>query len=236
MPGNQKEGALRIGELATRVGTSADTVRYYEKLGLLGASSRSEGGYRLYGAAELGRLQFIRRAKLLGLSLDEIRGLLGLAEQGECRPLRSQVAELLRRKVEDCEFKLAELQAFKAGLEERYQLALQNQDEPACDCATFPASCACLPVQIEEVTPADNRDGLVQARSQQGRPVTPQGGNMDATATTSTEPNLPPESEDLKVVNTGCGCGCNGSCGCGSVRAQPQAEQTCGCGCNTQSR
>lgn len=142
---------LRIGELAARADTSADTVRYYERLGLLGAPSRAQNGYRLYHEAELGRLQFIRRAKRLGLSLDEIRGLLGLAEGGECRPLRQQVAELLRRKIEECEGQLAELAAFKASLEQRYELALRHEDAPACGCASFPATCACLPVQITEV-------------------------------------------------------------------------------------
>lgn len=162
MPGNHQHRILRIGELAARVGATTDTVRYYEKLGLLGPPSRSEGGYRLYTQEELGRLQFIRRAKLLDLSLDEIRDLLGVAEEGECRPLRSQVAELLRRKIVACEVKLAELNDFKASLEERYRLTLQSQDLPACSCATFPADCACLPVKIEEVTPpqpeANNRD------------------------------------------------------------------------------
>lgn len=153
MPGSQRDRVLRIGELATQVGTSVDTVRYYEKRGLLGQPRRSRSGYRLYTEAELGRLQFIRRAKQLGLSLDEICGLLGLADEGECRPLRSQVAELLRRKIAECEAKLSELNAFKASLQERYQLALHSQDLPACSCATFPDDCACLPVQIEEVTP-----------------------------------------------------------------------------------
>ena len=153
----QADNALRIGEVATLVGTSADTVRYYERLGLLAAPDRSEGGYRLYGQAEVGRLQFIRRAKVLGLSLDEIKGLLGLAEDGECRPLRSQVAKLVRRKIEECDEKLRELAAFKAALEERYQLALQSQDEPACNCAAFPATCGCLPVHIEEVSPPPSK-------------------------------------------------------------------------------
>ena len=146
------EEAWRIGELALRAGTSTDTVRYYERLRLLDAAARSDGGYRLYGEPELRRLQFIRRAKLMGLSLEEIRGLLGLAEEGQCRPLRRQVAELLRGKIEDCEAQLAELHAFKASLEERYRLALASQERPTCGCAAFPASCACLPVQIEEVT------------------------------------------------------------------------------------
>ncbi|MBI3961245.1 MAG: MerR family transcriptional regulator [Deinococcus sp.] len=151
MEGRQEDGVLRIGALAARAGTSADTVRYYERLGLLGVSRRTESGYRLYDTADLRRLQFIRRAKLLGLSLDEIRGLLGLAEEGECRPLRRQVAELLRHKIAECETKLAELMAFKMSLEERYRQALEHQDEPACGCATFPASCSCLPARLEEL-------------------------------------------------------------------------------------
>src|SRR6266516_72973 len=110
-----KREQLRIGELAARVGASPDTIRYYEQLGLIAAPERSEAGYRLYSDAELRRLQFIRKAKLLGLSLEEIKGLLGIAEQGECRPLRSQVAELLRQKIDDCQAKLAELTELKAS-------------------------------------------------------------------------------------------------------------------------
>jgi len=172
MNGRHRDGRLRIGELAARANTSADTVRYYEQLGLLAAPARTESGYRLYSDVDLGRLQFIRRAKRLGLSLEEIRGLLGLAAEGECRPLRRQVAELLRRKIEESELKLAELTAFKANLEERYHLALQRRDEPACGCASFPASCACLPVQIVEVTSqssesSPHRWGSNGVRSQQ---------------------------------------------------------------------
>ncbi len=148
---SRRGGLLRIGELAARAGVSADTVRYYERLGLLRPSTRSESGYRLYGEADLGRLRFILRARRLGLSLDEVRELLGVAEEGECRPVRRQVAELLRRKVAECEAKLAELQAFRASLEERYRLALQREDEPACNCATFAKDCDCLPVAIEEL-------------------------------------------------------------------------------------
>jgi DNA-binding transcriptional MerR regulator len=143
---------LRIGEVARRVGVSVDTVRYYERLGLLGALARTESGYRLYGPDDLGRLLFIRRAKRLGLSLNEVRGLLWVATQGECRPLRRQVGELLRQKIEECERQLAEVAAFKKSLEERYRLALERQGEPACGCAAFPATCTCLPVRVEELS------------------------------------------------------------------------------------
>ena len=88
MAGSRRDGLLRIGELAARAGASADTVRYYERLRLLGPPARSESGYRLYSAVELGRLRFIRRAKRLGLSLEEIRSLLGVAEEGASRARR----------------------------------------------------------------------------------------------------------------------------------------------------
>jgi len=142
---------LRIGEIAQRSGTRIDTVRYYERLGLMGTPARTAGGYRAYSTVDLGRLQFIRRAKHLGFSLTEIRSLLGIAEEGHCQPLRRQVAELLRAKIEECDAKLAELHSFKASLEERYQLALERKDEPACGCATFPDTCGCLPIPIEHL-------------------------------------------------------------------------------------
>ncbi len=147
----QKGDMFRIGELARRANTSADTVRYYERLGLLGEPGRTASGYRFYSHADLGRLQFIRRAKVMGLSLDEIRGLLGLAEVGECQPLRQQVAELLHHKIEECEAKIAELITFKADLEERHQAAVKHQHDPGCGCQNFPESCACLPVKIGEL-------------------------------------------------------------------------------------
>lgn len=59
---------------------------------------------------------------------------------------------------------------------------------------------------------------------------------MDTATTVSTTQNLPPEAEEIMILNAGCGCGCDGSCGCGSVRTQPVAEHACGCGCITQTR
>ncbi|MBA3274309.1 MAG: MerR family transcriptional regulator [Chloroflexia bacterium] len=146
----------RIGELAEQSGTSTDAVRYYERLGLMAAPSRAGNGYRRYGEADLGRLRFIRRAKRLGLSLEEIRGLLGIAQTGECQPLRRQVAELLAQKINECEAQLAEIAAFKSQLEARHRLALDRLDEPACGCAGFPASCGCLPVPLADLDVRQN--------------------------------------------------------------------------------
>ena len=145
---------MRIGAFASRAQLSADTIRYYERLGLLTSPTRAANGYRTYSAADLRRGQFIRRAKLLGLSLEEVATLLGLAEEGECQQLRQQVVELLRHKIDACDAQLTEIAAFKASLEERYTLALARQSEPGGDCATFPATCRCLPIQLEDRTVA----------------------------------------------------------------------------------
>ena len=72
---------LAIGALSRRTGVNIETVRYYERIGLLPPPARSEGGHRLYGGGHLMRLNFVRRARDLGFTLDEIRALLELAEK-----------------------------------------------------------------------------------------------------------------------------------------------------------
>jgi Cu(I)-responsive transcriptional regulator len=72
--------AFTIGDLGKATGTRVETVRYYERIGLLPRPARTAGNYRVYGAAALARLSFIRRARDLGFALDQVRALLGLAD------------------------------------------------------------------------------------------------------------------------------------------------------------
>ena len=65
---------MRIGEVAQATGTSIETIRYYEREGLLPAPARSEGNYRIYEAAHVDRLLFIRHCRRLDMTQDEIRG------------------------------------------------------------------------------------------------------------------------------------------------------------------
>jgi MerR family transcriptional regulator, Zn(II)-responsive regulator of zntA len=107
---------FKIGDLARITGLSIKTIRYYERRGLLEQPPRTEGGYRLYGTEEVARLQFVQRAKLLGLTLEEIRELVELAarcNEGEIVP---RLEEVLEAKLEETERKMAELAAFRQNL------------------------------------------------------------------------------------------------------------------------
>jgi MerR family transcriptional regulator, mercuric resistance operon regulatory protein len=72
---------IAIGLLSKLTGANIETIRYYERVGLVSAPQRSPGGYRLYGPQQLKRLNFIRRARTLGFSLGEVRTLLRLADE-----------------------------------------------------------------------------------------------------------------------------------------------------------
>jgi DNA-binding transcriptional MerR regulator len=78
----QQEGqGLRIGDLGKATGTKVETIRYYEQISLLPVAERTEtGNYRTYTPRHVERLGFIRRARALGFTLDQVRALLGLAD------------------------------------------------------------------------------------------------------------------------------------------------------------
>ena len=72
---------MHIGEVAERVGLSLRTIRYYEEVGLITPSARTQGGFRLYTEADAARLQLVKDMKPLGFSLDEMRDLLGVLDR-----------------------------------------------------------------------------------------------------------------------------------------------------------
>ena len=72
--------AMQIGPIANRTGVNIETIRYYERIGILPKPHRSEGGHRIYAAAHEQRLTFIRRSRELGFSIEDVRALLGLSE------------------------------------------------------------------------------------------------------------------------------------------------------------
>jgi MerR family transcriptional regulator, copper efflux regulator len=104
--------SLGIGALAKRGGVGIDTVRYYERSGLLAPKTRLASGYRRYSAAEVARLRFIRRAQGLGFTLNEIRELLALSSRRDV----ARVKRAAQQKVIDVEQRIASLQRIRQGL------------------------------------------------------------------------------------------------------------------------
>jgi DNA-binding transcriptional MerR regulator len=104
---------MRIGELARAVGVSPDTLRHYERKGLL-EPIRTEGNYREYDAGAQARIRLVRRALRLGFSLDELAQLLGQRDAGgaPCRRVR----DLAARKLGDLDLRIGELQALRQEL------------------------------------------------------------------------------------------------------------------------
>jgi Hg(II)-responsive transcriptional regulator len=104
---------VRTSEVARQAGVNAQTLRYYERRGLLAAPPRSPGGYREYPGSAVRVLRFVKRAQELGFSLDEIEGLLHLADGG---PDCAAVQDLVAVKVRDLEARIADLQRMRARL------------------------------------------------------------------------------------------------------------------------
>lgn len=103
---------FRIGEVATRAGISVDAVRYYERLKLLPRARRTSGGFRVFEPESVERLQFIKQAQDLGLTLDEIKGLLATGGAEECR----QVRNLLSKKIEELDTRMDSMKGFRRVL------------------------------------------------------------------------------------------------------------------------
>lgn len=105
---------MRIGELARRTGVKVETIRWYEKAGLIDPPSRSTSNYRDYDAAALARLSFIRRGRDLGFPLDQIAGLMALAQNpgADC----SEVDVIARDHLAAVDRKIADLTALRRKL------------------------------------------------------------------------------------------------------------------------
>lgn len=103
-----------IGQLAVATGTKVETIRYYERIGVLGEPDRTSGNYRAYSPDHLARLSFIRRARDLGFTLDQVRTLIGLADRRgqSC----DEVDAIARSHLSEVDRKIADLKALKRQL------------------------------------------------------------------------------------------------------------------------
>lgn len=124
---------MRIGELADEVGVNPKTVRYYESIGLLPDPARTDAGYRVYGADDVDRLAFIRRAQQLELTLDEIREILALRETSQ-RPC-DYVLSVAQRHLTDLDDRITQMQRARAELAALIEHAAQAPADPDAYCS-----------------------------------------------------------------------------------------------------
>src|SRR3990172_357149 len=137
---------VTIGELAKELHLNPKTIRYYEEVGLLSKPRRSESGYRLYSGYEIERLRLVRRAKLLGLSLSEIKELVEYAIDGRCHALEQRLLSLVDAKLGEIDQKMLDLATFRDELM-RYKRDLSNRLKSACHedhNAAAQSSCRCI--------------------------------------------------------------------------------------------
>jgi DNA-binding transcriptional MerR regulator len=133
---------LRVAQLASTSGLTADTVRYYERAGLLPAPARTPAGYRIYDMSAVERLQFIQGAQRLGLRLRDIADLLAIRDTGVCPCEPAE--QLLRRRLVEVDTELARLSALRA------QMVWMLDALPDQDCPPLPTGTWCPPT-----TPAE---------------------------------------------------------------------------------
>ncbi len=142
---------LTIGELARELRVNPKTIRYYHDIGLLPEPQRSESGYRLYSEDDVGRLALVRRARLLGLSLAEIRQLAEYAFDGRCGALEERLLSLVEAKLGDIDRKIEDLVAFRDNLRQYHgDLSLRlNSAEQRQRSISGPASCQCIGEEVD---------------------------------------------------------------------------------------
>lgn len=121
---------LRIGEVASRAGVNIQTLRYYERRGLLEAPERTASGYREYPSETVRLIRFIKRAQDLGFTLKEIEELIALRDAKGRR--RSEVRALAETKMRDIDKKLAQLQAMRSALYTMVESCACRDGRPMC--------------------------------------------------------------------------------------------------------
>ena len=145
------KAGLTIGELAGELQLNPKTIRYYEEVGLLPEPRRSESGYRMYSRDDLDRVHLIKRAKLLGLSLAEIKELVEYAIDGRCGVLEHRLLSLVQAKLGEIDQKIDDLVTFRDDLRRYHsdlsrRLTSEAQEERKAPASA--SSCQCISEEV----------------------------------------------------------------------------------------
>ncbi len=125
---NEPAETLTIGVLAEAAGVNVETIRFYQRKGLMQEPDRPPGGIRRYGELDLARVRFIKSAQRLGFSLDEVADLLKLEDGSHCIEAREQA----ERKLADVRARLADLRRIEAVLQDLVQRCCAAKGEVRC--------------------------------------------------------------------------------------------------------
>ncbi len=135
---------LKIGEVARLTGFPVKTIRYYEERGLVEPATRTEAGYRLYSEEEMARLEFVKRAKRIGLTLEEITELVDLAAEGARGKVIPRLENVLEARLKETERKMAELSEFRESLLYYRSKLFETDPVNNCGCGDEVSFCGCL--------------------------------------------------------------------------------------------
>ena len=141
------ERKLTIGQLAELAGVPRKTIRYYEEIGILPPPERSESRYRLYSETDVRRLELIRRARALDMTLPEVGELVEWASSGTCNDFQGRFLEVVRRKLEEVAQRIADLEHLKQDLQRLEAHFLESEKEVKADHTVLecsPETCTCL--------------------------------------------------------------------------------------------
>ena len=149
-----------IGQLAKVVGVTPKTIRYYESVGVLPPPDRNDARYRVYCELDVRRLELVRRARALDMRLPEIRELVHCASTGTCNDFQERFQEVLRRKLEEVDHRIGDLEHLREDLQRLEAHLTLSQKEDIADHTVLecsPETCTCLgdtrgnPNQLQEV-------------------------------------------------------------------------------------
>lgn len=198
-----------VAEVGKRTGLSRKALRVYEKLGLVEPVARTDAGYRQYDEEALRRIELVNRAKVLGLTLNEAKEFLHVAE-GCCGENHPELATLVGRKLEETERRIAEMQALHTTLSGVLDRLAQNAGLHRCE----ESLCTCGRLSIR---------GVGAMTAQETASVHATCGCGCCGPATTTEPVTGAEA----TTGCRCGCGCAGGEGCTCACA----DRGCTCGC-----
>jgi len=152
---------LRIADVAARAGITTATVRYYERIGVLPSPVRADNGYRTYDDRTVERLAFIRRAKHLGCTLDEISDLTTAWDGGECGPIQDRLRSLVTDKLALAQREIIDLVTVTADLRRAAAALERHRPTGSCD-----ERCGCINDPLpSDPTPAEHPISLTPTRN-----------------------------------------------------------------------